>query len=87
MNEEHGTPKLDVKVFSPREPDPKAFSWPKNMLVREAASEAAAAFGYPQGVTASFQKDGVVLDRDKNLVAAGVRTGDVLELVDIGGGV
>lgn len=77
---------LNVKVFAPRSPKPKRFSWEKQMPVGEAADEAAQAFEYSPG-TPTLAKDGEVLDRDKHLRAAGVRNGDKLELVDIGGGV
>ena len=77
---------LDVEVFAPRFPDPRPFTWNKHVLVGEAADEAAAAFGYAGG-TPSLAKGGRALDRAKQLVAAGVRDGDTLELVDVGGGV
>ncbi|HEX2879779.1 MAG TPA: hypothetical protein VHO25_09580 [Polyangiaceae bacterium] len=87
-HENPGPPTVTVKVFSPREPDPKTFTWPQTMRVGDAAAEAALAFGYPSGLTVSFQnKAGEVLDRKKPLVAAGVRDGDTLEIVDVGGGV
>jgi hypothetical protein len=83
---EHGAPTITVRVFSPRQPEPKSFTFAKTLRVGEAAAEAAEAFGYEAG-TPSLQKGGQVLDRDKPLVAAGVRDGDDLELVDVGGGV
>jgi hypothetical protein len=77
---------LDVTVFAPRFPDPKQFAWDKHLTVGAAADEASASFGYAGG-TPSLAKDDQVLERDKQLVAAGVRDGDTLELVDTGGGV
>lgn len=78
---------LSVKVFAPRDPDaPREFEWDKHLTVGEAAAEAAEAFGYGAG-TYSLSKDDEVLDRDKQLVAAHVRDGDELWLVDAGGGV
>lgn len=78
---------LEVLVFSPRNPsDRRPFSWPKDMRVGEAAAEAATAFGYAGGQP-TLAKDGKPLHRDKRLVAAGVRDGDVLELIDAAGGV
>lgn len=78
---------LEVKVIAPSLLEPRDFSFRKNLTVGEAAAEAAAALGF-QANTPSFQKgDEPVLDRSKRLVAAGVRDGDVLELVDVGGGV
>ena len=84
-------PKLDkneitVEVFCPRSPNPKTFTWPKTLKVGEAARQAAAAFGITGG-NPSLQKGTEVLDSQKPLVAAGVRDGDTLELVDCGGGV
>lgn len=78
---------LDVKVFAPRNPsDLRPFSWSKHLTVGEAAAEAAAAFGYSGGQP-TLAKDGKPLDRGKQLVAEHVRDGDVLELVDVAGGV
>jgi hypothetical protein len=77
---------LTVTVFSPRVPDPKTFTWSKTMKVGDAAHAAAVAFGY-EGGSPGLQKQGHVLDDQKPLVAAGVEDGDVLELVDRGGGV
>lgn len=77
---------LKVTVFAPRSPEPRKFEWSKHMAVGEAADEAAKAFGYAPG-TPTLARDGEALDRSKQLVAAGVRDGDKLELVDIGGGV
>jgi hypothetical protein len=78
---------LNVEVFSPREPDPRAFSFPVNLTVAAAAKEAAKQFGYPDNSTPTFKKGTAVLDRNKTLAAAGVRDGDKLEIVDVGGGV
>lgn len=78
---------LDVKVYTPRDTtDQRPFEWSKHLDVGTAAAEAATAFGYQPG-TPTLAKDGHALDRSKQLVAAGVRDGDVLELVDAGGGV
>lgn len=78
---------LEVLVFAPRDPeDKRPFSWSKHLTVGEAAAEAAAEFGY-EGGQPTLAKDGTPLDRSKQLVAAHVRGGDVLELVDAAGGV
>lgn len=77
---------LKVKVFAPRSPKAKKFEWAPDMSVGEAAAEAAAAFDYAPG-TPTLAKDGVTLDREAQLHQAGVKNGDTLELVDIGGGV
>jgi len=75
-----------VTVFAPRSHRPKEFCWDEDLLVREAAQEAAEAFGYNAG-TPGLEEDGNPLDRDKSLKKAGVEHGDVLELFDTGGGV
>jgi hypothetical protein len=85
--ERHGAPTITVTVFAPRATEPRTYTWPKTTRVGDAAAEAAGDFGYAPG-TPSFQNTaGEVLDRDKPLVAAGVRDSDELELVDVGGGV
>jgi hypothetical protein len=78
---------LEVEVFSPNEVEGKDFSFDKHLTVGEAAEQAANAFGYAPGGKPSFAKDQVALERGKQLVAAGVRDGDKLDLVDVGGGV
>lgn len=78
---------LIVEVFSPREPDPKKFTWPKTTLVGTAADEAARAFKYAAGTPTFQNKDRKVLDRNETLAAAGVQPFDELELTDTGGGV
>jgi hypothetical protein len=77
---------LHVTVFAPRSPDGKKFKWDEHLVVGAAADEAAEAFGYAQG-TPTLANQGSTLDRNKELVEAGVHNGDKLELVDIGGGV
>jgi hypothetical protein len=77
---------ITVTVFAPRATQPKSFTWSKHMTVGAAATEAAQAFGYAAG-TPTLVKGTKALDREKQLVAAGVRDGDELELTDIGGGV
>jgi hypothetical protein len=77
---------ITVTVFAPRTTEPKTFTWSKHMTVGAAAAEAAQSFGYPAG-SPTLVKGDRALDRDKQLVAAGARDGDELELTDIGGGV
>lgn len=85
--EDHGPPTINVTVFAPGFTEPKQFTWPKTKKVGEAAAEAAAAFGITaESPTFQNQQD-EILDRNKPLVAAGVRDGDKLELVSAGGGV
>lgn len=78
---------LEVTVFSPRHPDPVPFSFPNGMTVSEAAKLVAEQFGYAPGTPTFKNADGEILDRDKPLRAEHVRDGNVLELVDVGGGV
>lgn len=78
---------LEVTAFSPRHPDPLPFSFPNNMKVEEAAQLVAGKFGYAPGTPTFKNADGETLDRDKPLRAEHVRDGDVLELLDVGGGV
>jgi len=84
---EHEKQDLKVKVFAPRDPsDIRDFTFNKHVTVGEAAAEVAPQFGY-EGGQPTFAKDGTALDRNKQLVAEHVRDGDVLELLDAGGGV
>lgn len=85
--QDHGHHDITVEVFVPSQVEGKTFIWPRNLRVGEAAEQAASEFGI-QGWTPSLQNEaGKVLDREKPLVAEGVRDGDKLELVDAGGGV
>jgi hypothetical protein len=81
-----GDQELTVTVRAPRSLDPKTFTWPKTMKVGDAAQQAAQAFGY-EGGSPTFQKGEDILDRNKPLVAEKIQDGDVLDLVDAGGGV
>ena len=88
-SEKKGKPhdkELKVTVFAPRSPDGKKFKWDEHLTVGAAADEAALEFGYAKG-SPTLAKKGSALDRNKELVEAGVHNGDKLELVDIGGGV
>jgi hypothetical protein len=86
--ERGGPPSVTVTVFAPRNADSREFTFPQTMKVAEAARQAADAVGYAAGGNPTFENaDNEVLDRNKPLVAAGVRDGDKLELVDAGGGV
>lgn len=78
---------LEVNVIAPGIVDPRDFAFKKNMTVGDAADESANTLGF-RANSPSFQKgEDPVMDRTKRLVAAGVRDGDLLELVDVGGGV
>jgi hypothetical protein len=82
----HGPPHLTVVVFAPSVVEPRTFDWAQTLKVGTAATEAATAFGIDTEAP-TFEKGTTVLDRDKPLVAAGIRNGDELELVSAGGGV
>jgi hypothetical protein len=75
-----------VTVFAPRSHRPKEFRWDEDMLVRNAAKEAAEAFGYNAG-SPGLEENDHPLDGDDSLEEAGVEHGDELELFDTGGGV
>ena len=77
---------ITVTVTTAMTTEAKKFTWPKTKRVGEAATEAASAFGL-DATSPTFMKAKEVLDRNKPLVAAGVRDGDELELVAAGGGV
>lgn len=78
---------LTLHVFAPIAVDSKTFVWPRSMRTGDAATEAAAAFGYEAGTPTFQTRDDRVLDRDRPLAVAHLRDGDELELVDVGGGV
>src|SRR5690242_19797492 len=84
---EHGRDDVTVQVFSPRTPNPRSYTWPKNKVVGEAAREAANDFGQTGGTPGFQNSEKRVLDNSKRLVAEGVKDGDKLELVDTSGGV
>jgi hypothetical protein len=84
---EGGGSTLEVAVFSPRHPEAVAFSFPNGTMVGEAAKAVAERFGYAGGTPTLKNAEGEVLDRGKPLRGEHVRDGDVLELVDVGGGV
>jgi hypothetical protein len=81
-----GPPPITVKVFAPRSPEPRDFTFPKTEKVGDAARQVADAFGYAGG-NPTLAKGDRILDRQKPLVAEGVDNGDELELVDAGSGV
>jgi hypothetical protein len=78
---------FEVLVYAPRNPsDRRPYSFDKHLTVGEAAKQVAPDFGYVGGQP-KFAHDGRPLDRNKQLVAEHIHDGDVLELVDGGGGV
>jgi hypothetical protein len=87
MSQEQPGAEITVTVYAPSTPDPKQFTWQRSLRVGEAARIAADAFGHSGGNPTFRRENGDVLDRTKPLAAEGVRDGDVLEIVDAGGGV
>lgn len=85
--ERPGGDTLDVLVLAPGFLDPHPFSFRKNLTVSEAARQAAETLGYRPNTPGFQDAEGKELPGDKRLVAAGVRDGDVLELIDTAGGV
>lgn len=78
---------LTVTVYAPIATEPREFTWKRNITVQAAAREVADAFGYEGGNPSLQTDDGTVLDGSTRLAATKLRDGDVLELVDVGGGV
>lgn len=78
---------VDVLVNSPRFAEPRPFKFRKNSRVGDDAQQAASELGYVGGTPTFQNAAGDLLDRAKTLAAAHVKDGDVLELVDVGGGV
>jgi hypothetical protein len=87
MPEHQSDKTVTVKVVAPRHPDPKKFTWDRDMKVGEAALVAAAAFGYEPGTPSFVNEKGDVLNRERTLHEEHVKDRDSLELVDVGGGV
>lgn len=87
QNNQTGAPAITVTVHAPSSTEPKQFEWQKTLKVGEAADEAATAFGLAADQPSLQKQDGEVLDRNKPLVAEGIDTGAVLDLVSAGGGV
>lgn len=78
---------LQVKVWAPRHPKPKNFTFKADTLVGAAADEVAEKFGYVVG-NQTFQNEAEdLLDRNRTLRDEGVKDDDELQLVDVGGGV
>jgi hypothetical protein len=78
---------LEGTVKAPGFIEAKEFSFAKNLTVAQAAHQAAEAFGYTPNTPGFQDSDGNELPGDKRLVAAGVRDGDELQLIDTAGGV
>lgn len=78
----HSCTLVHVRVFMRATPDGKAFRFPKDQSVGNAAKVAAGKFGL-QGGSATFRtRQKAALDRSLTLEAARVQDGDTLELID-----
>jgi hypothetical protein len=78
-------PTWSFAVYSNRSAEPKKFAWHPDVLVRDAAAEAAKAFGLEGGAPGLMVKEtGEVADRDKPVHLIASR---VVELIDTGGAV
>lgn len=78
---------LTLTVHAPIATEAKEFTWHRSTTVGAAADEAASSFGYEGGTPSLQLEDGTVLERSKPLASAQLRDGDVVEIVDVGGGV
>lgn len=78
---------LELHVFAPRDPEERVFVFDRTTRVGEAAAQVAEKFGYAAGHHTFQTSDDDVLDRDLTLADAHVHDHQVLELVDVGGGV
>lgn len=90
MNPVHPDPGLDevtVYVFLPSQLEPKKFVWPLTHLIGTAAQQVAEECGIDITDPTFQTKADVVLQQDLTFKAAGVLSGDQLELVSFGGGV
>ncbi len=79
---------VEVEVFAPSVREPLHFNFPMTETVGSAAATAARAFGLqPTAPSFEFEGQDDPLDPSLTLEAAGIRDGQRLELVDVGGGV
>ena len=78
---------LELKVFAPRDPEEHVFVFDRSTGVGEAAEKVAHDFGYAAGNFTFQTSDDDVLDRNLTLARAHVHNRQLLELVDVGGGV
>lgn len=83
----HGQHWVEIKVFAPRDPEERVFVFERSTTVGEAAKSVAEAFGYAPGNHTFQTRNDEVLDRSLTLKAAHVHNQQLLELVDVGGGV
>ncbi|WP_133697134.1 hypothetical protein [Mycobacterium sp. BK086] len=78
---------LELRIFAPRDPEERTFVFDSTTVVGEAAREVATAFGYAEGNHTFQNRQDDVLDRTTTLAHAHVHDGELLELIDVGGGV
>jgi hypothetical protein len=78
---------LELRIFAPRDPEERVFVFDSSTPVGKAAREVATAFGYASGNHTFQTRDDDVLDRSLTLAEAGVHNHELIELVDVGGGV
>ncbi|MEZ0357997.1 hypothetical protein [Mycobacterium sp. SA01] len=78
---------LEVRVFAPRDPEERTFVFDRTTTVGAAAEQVARDFGYAPGNHTFQTSTDDVLDRTVSLHAAHVHNNQLLELVDVGGGV
>lgn len=87
MSPESEQHEVTVKVFAPRTPEPKTFTWSVELLVGEAAKQAAVAFGLTGGNPTLGNKEGQPYPRNETLKQVHIHNHQELELLDAGGGV
>jgi hypothetical protein len=78
---------LELRVFAPRDPEERVFVFDSSTPVGEAAETVAREFGYAAGNFTFQTRNDDVLDRNLTLARAHVHNRQLLELVDVGGGV
>lgn len=78
---------LELRVFAPRDPEERTFVFDSTTVVGDAAHEVATAFGYAAGNHTFQNRNDDVLERTATLAHARVHNGELLELIDVGGGV
>lgn len=78
---------LELRVFAPRDPEERVFVFDSSTPVGKAAAQVAEKFGYAVGNHTFQTSDDEVVNRDLTLVGAHIHDHDLLELVDVGGGV
>ncbi|OBK22993.1 hypothetical protein [Mycobacterium asiaticum] len=86
-NHHHHHDWLELRVFAPRDPQERTFVFDAATVVGDAALKVATAFGYAKGNHTFQNRHDEVLDRKATLAHAHVDNGELLELIDIGGGV